>query len=70
MRTIVNIGWPTRLLGLVCILAVGLRPGPARAEFPVGELAPAFSLKQLNGKSSALSWLKGKVVLLDFWGPG
>ena len=43
--------------------------GPARAEFPTGKPAPAFTLKQLNGKPLSLSAFKGKVVLLDFWGP-
>lgn len=51
------------------MLAACLAAAPARAQFPVGKPAPAFTLKQLDGKSLPLSSLKGKVVLLDFWGP-
>ena len=32
-----------------------------------GEMAPAFSLKDTNGKTVNLSDFKGKLVLLDFW---
>lgn len=59
-----------RLFSLCCLAAAGLFALPARAEFPTGKPGPAFNLKQPNGKPLALSWLKGKVVLLDFWGPG
>lgn len=33
----------------------------------VGQAAPDFTLKNLNGESVSLSNYKGKVVLLDFW---
>jgi thiol-disulfide isomerase/thioredoxin len=33
----------------------------------VGKAAPAFTLKNLAGKPTALSAWKGRVVLLDFW---
>jgi peroxiredoxin len=33
----------------------------------LGRNAPSFELKDVNGKSVALSDYKGKVVLLDFW---
>lgn len=33
----------------------------------VGKEAPAFTLKDLSGKTVSLSDFKGKVVLLDFW---
>ena len=42
---------------------------PARAEFPRGKPAPAFTLKKLDGKPLSLASLRGKVVFLDFWGP-
>lgn len=42
---------------------------PARAQFPAGKPAPPFTLKQLDRKPLSLSSLRGKVVLLDFWGP-
>jgi cytochrome oxidase Cu insertion factor (SCO1/SenC/PrrC family) len=59
---------PGRLLaGILLVLPLGLLP--ARAQFPTGKPAPAFTLQQLNGKPISLSSLKGKVVLLDFWGP-
>lgn len=33
----------------------------------VGQAAPNFSLKDLNGKTVTLSKMKGSVVVLDFW---
>ena len=33
-----------------------------------GKMAPDFTLKDLNGKDFSLSSLKGKYVVLDFWG--
>jgi thiol-disulfide isomerase/thioredoxin len=39
----------------------------AAEKIKVGELAPDISLPGPDGKSRALSSLKGKVVLLDFW---
>ncbi len=36
---------------------------------PIGSPAPAFSLKDLHGKTVTLAAYKGKVVLLDFWAP-
>jgi len=35
--------------------------------YAVGESAPDFSLKDLNGKNYRLSECKGKVVVLSFW---
>lgn len=55
----------TALFMLEACLAVA----PAQAEFPRGKAAPAFALKQLNGKTLSLRALQGKVVFLDFWGP-
>ncbi|MHC4540369.1 MAG: redoxin family protein [Planctomycetota bacterium] len=45
---------------------------PRRAESEqspslAGKTAPAFTLKDLNGKQVSLSDFKGKAVLLDFW---
>lgn len=34
----------------------------------VGSVAPAFSLKDPSGRTVSLKSLKGKVVVLDFWG--
>ena len=33
----------------------------------IGETAPVFSLKDINGNTVTLDSLKGKVVFLDFW---
>ena len=33
----------------------------------IGNLAPSFTLQDLNGQQVSLSDFKGKVVLLDFW---
>jgi hypothetical protein len=42
---------------------------PGLAEMPRNVPAPAFTLKQPGGQPLALGALRGKVVLLDFWGP-
>lgn len=40
-----------------------------RSEKPqVGDLAPNFQLSSLDGKPVSLEQLKGKVVILNFWG--
>jgi len=54
---------------LVSGLLFGLVAPAARAEFPLGKPAPAFKLRKPDGKALALASLRGKVVLLDFWGP-
>ena len=41
--------------------------GGGQAPASTGGAAPAFSLKDLSGKTVQLSDFKGKVVLLDFW---
>src|SRR3989338_9054110 len=33
----------------------------------VGDIAPSFTLKDLNGNTVTLDSFKGKVVFLDFW---
>ena len=44
-------------------------PKPAAGSpLPVGSLAPDFRLSALRGPQVVLSQLRGKVVLLDFWG--
>jgi peroxiredoxin len=50
------------LLGLITT-------APVLAEFPVNRPAPAFTLKRVEGPALSLASLRGKVVLLDFWGP-
>jgi len=55
-------------LSLVLVLLAGLS-GCSRKEAPAigGKSAPDFTLKDLSGKPVALSSLRGKVVLLNFW---
>ncbi len=58
-------GW-IALAGLAAIVLVI----PLRAEETnplIGKAAPAFSLITTSGSTVALSDLKGKVILLDFW---
>src|SRR5207249_2163272 len=40
---------------------------PAGLKFAAGDAAPAFALKDADGKEVTLESLKGRVVLLDFW---
>lgn len=54
------------LIGAALIVSAS---ASVRAQVPVGRPAPSFRLRQLNGRPLALTSLKGKVVLLDFWGP-
>jgi cytochrome c biogenesis protein CcmG, thiol:disulfide interchange protein DsbE len=53
----------------LAIVAGGALLSPARAEFPRGKPAPAFTLRRVDGPPLALAALRGKVVFLDFWGP-
>lgn len=55
-------------LSLVLIL-LALLPGCSHKETPAlaGKPAPDFTLKDLSGNPVALSSLRGKVVLLNFW---
>ena len=40
----------------------------AQAQANVGNISPDFTLKALDGTEVTLSKLKGKYVLIDFWG--
>ena len=40
----------------------------AKKKTAEGNVAPDFTLKSIDGKDISLSGLKGKVVVLDFWG--
>jgi peroxiredoxin len=56
----------TTLLGLAILAATTL---PAFAVGAVGETAPAFSLKGVDGKTYSLADLKGKTVVLEWVNP-
>jgi len=56
----------TFIFGL-CISWLFLLPHCGKEKIPQSALAPDFTLKTLDGQEIALSQLKGKVVLLDFW---
>ncbi len=64
------------IAGFVLMTAIGTNAHAESANKPVSPMeieklnkssAPEFSLKNLNGKSIALSSFKGKIVLLNFW---
>ncbi|MFM2315723.1 MAG: hypothetical protein RLZZ155_55 [Bacteroidota bacterium] len=40
---------------------------PSNSNIAVGKIAPEITLPNLSGQTKALSALRGKVVLLDFW---
>lgn len=54
---------------LTMLLLLALTAGPALAAGAVGETAPAFRLKDLNGKTHSLADYKGKVVVLEWVNP-
>jgi peroxiredoxin len=56
----------TSLLGLAALLLAVL---PACAGSTVGEAAPAFKLKGVDGKAYSLADYKGKVVVLEWVNP-
>ena len=43
------------------------RPWDKRKDIPIGAAAPDWQLKTPEGQTVALSALRGKVVVLDFW---
>jgi len=40
---------------------------PPDSKLAIGDVAPAFTITDLNGKAVSLADYKGKVVVLDFW---
>jgi cytochrome c biogenesis protein CcmG, thiol:disulfide interchange protein DsbE len=48
-------------------IAVLLAACTCVAQSKIGDAAPAFTIKTINGKNVSLSDFKGKVVLVNFW---
>ena len=61
MRTVF---WIFVCLAVIASICCSSGSGPAVQ----GELAPEFSFKDQSGKELSLSQLRGKVVLVNFWG--
>lgn len=61
-----------RLIRMIAILGllILILQATAHAVLKVGQKAPDFSGKTWDGKPVRLSALRGKVVIVDFWGPG
>lgn len=55
---------------MVGVLSLMLGPSTAFGQGVVGEMAPDFSLFDLDGNEVSLSDFRGKVVALTFWGWG
>jgi len=53
---------------ILFVIVLTLFPQQVQAQSNVGNIAPDFTLKALDGKEITLSKLKGKYVLIDFWG--
>src|SRR6185503_137557 len=56
-------------IALTTLLLLALAAGAALAGGAVGETAPAFQLKDLDGKTHSLADYKGKVVVLEWLNP-
>ena len=54
---------------LTLLLLLTVAAGPALAVGAVGETAPAFSLKGIDGKTYSLADFKGKTVVLEWVNP-
>jgi peroxiredoxin len=57
----------TLVVGLGAVSAQYIVPVAGRHAVKLGELAPNFQLRDMQGHLVALSDLRGKVVLLNFW---
>jgi thiol-disulfide isomerase/thioredoxin len=57
----------TGLLGLAGLAYLGVQEALRARLTPDGAVAPDFKLQKYDGGTMALSDLRGKVVMLDFW---
>ena len=57
---------PRRCL-LAILLAVAAGPGQAAEPAKVGEPAPDFTVRTLDGRKVSLGELRGKVVVINYW---
>ena len=55
------------MVGIGGVAAIDILTVAERHAVKLGELAPNFQLRDLDGRLVALSDLRGKVVLLNFW---
>lgn len=51
----------------VLVIRCTQEPGGPRGRVEIGQHAPVFQLKDLNGRTVSLDQFKGQVVMLDFW---
>jgi peroxiredoxin len=58
---------PAKLVVLACLALGSVRVCVADAPTMVGQEAPDFTLKSLNGANLRLSEFRGQVVLVNFW---
>jgi thiol-disulfide isomerase/thioredoxin len=56
--------WVSVWIAVIASIGCSSSSGPAVQ----GELAPEFRFKDQSGKELSLSQLRGKVVLVNFWG--
>ncbi|MDH4121179.1 MAG: TlpA family protein disulfide reductase [Deltaproteobacteria bacterium] len=57
------------IAGMVGLFAFGFTTDPYKVQSPLlGKPAPDFTVKTLDGQTIQLSALRGKVVVLNFWG--
>lgn len=57
----------TKIFGVLALIFLIFSSNSTQAQLQEGTKAPAFTLKNLDGKSVKLSDFKGKVLIIDFW---
>jgi thiol-disulfide isomerase/thioredoxin len=57
----------TAVFGLAGLLYLGVMEAQRSKLVPDGAASPSFQMERYNGGKLALSELRGKVVMLDFW---